>query len=146
MAEKLQALVRRFAVEASLDEAWRELADVEGWPSWAPHIRKVRVDPAGPLGPESRGRLTLRGGLRSTFRMATWEPQRRWTWVGPLAWLRVHYDHRFEREPSGGTNLIWTVSLSGPGASVVRGAFSRAYGRNVDRAIPQLQRKLARQV
>lgn len=145
MTAQLQALEHRFAVDAPLDETWNTLADVEDWPSWAHHIRRVRVDPAGPLGPESRGRLTLRGGLRSTFRMSTWDPQRRWTWVGPLAWFKVHYDHRFEPAPGGGTNLVWTVSLSGPGATALRRAFSRAYGRNVDRAIPQLQRKLASQ-
>lgn len=144
MGQEWPALEREFTVVAPVEEAWRELAAVEEWPSWAPHIRRVRVDPQGPLGPLSHGRLTLRGGLRSTFRMATWEPPHRWTWVGPLGWLRVHYDHHFESDEGGGTTLTWTVSLSGPGASAVRGPFSRSYGRNVDRAIPLLQAKLNR--
>lgn len=140
---QVKALERRFTVAAPIDEAWRELAAVEDWPSWAPHIRRVKVEPAGPLGPQSTGRLKLRGGLRSAFRMTDWDPPRRWTWIGPLAWLKVHYDHQFEPDPDGGTTLTWTVALSGFGASAIRRPFSRTYGRNVDRAIPQLQQKFA---
>lgn len=37
-----------------------------------------------------------------------------------LAWLRVHYDHRFAPGDGGGTHMTWIVSSSGPGTSLTR--------------------------
>jgi hypothetical protein len=139
----LEVLRREFDVGVSAGEAWDVLARVEDWPSWAPHIKQVTVTPAGPLGPTSAGALRLRGGPRSTFKMAEWDPPTRWTWVGPMAWLKVHYDHQFAPIEAGHARLTWVVSLSGPGARAIRPIFGRIYARNVDRAIPRLQDQLA---
>lgn len=38
---------RVFEVDASLDDAWRRLADVQRWPEWAPHITAATVSHAG---------------------------------------------------------------------------------------------------
>jgi uncharacterized membrane protein len=137
-----EALRRRFDVDVPLEQAWDVLADVESWPTWAPHIRSVTVEPSGPLGPSSSGMLRLRGGMRATFRMAAWEPPRLWAWVGRAGGLTVHYDHRFEPGAEGSTTMVWVVSLSGIGSRLARAPFAFVYGRNVDRAIPQLQATL----
>lgn len=134
------AVVRQFDVAAPVEHVWDVLAEVEDWPQWAPHIRRVEVHPSGPLGPESSGLMWLRPRMRATFRMATWEPRHRWMWVGRAGGLTVHYDHRFDSTQSGtATALTWVVGLSGFGSRLLRRPFSRAYGRNVDRAIPRLR-------
>lgn len=48
-------LRREFVVELGVEEAWAYLARVEEWPSWARHIRRVEVRPAGELGPRVHG-------------------------------------------------------------------------------------------
>ena len=130
---------RIFDVEASLEEAWHRLAEVERWPEWAPHIVSVSVSPQGELGPTSSGALRIKWLGRNTFRMSAWEPPLRWRWVGGLPGVRIYYDHRFEASGPAVTRLEWVVELDGPLAPLIRRIFSRVYGRNVDRAIPRLQ-------
>jgi uncharacterized membrane protein len=130
---------RSFEVEAPLEEAWYRLAEVQRWPEWAPHITSVTVSPTGELGPTSSGAFKIRWLGRNTFRMSSWEPPRRWEWIGGLPGVRISYDHRFEPSGPRSTRLEWLVALRGPLAPLVRRVFARIYGRNVDRAIPRLQ-------
>jgi hypothetical protein len=89
------------------------------------------------VGPGSRGRIHLRGGARSTFRMTEWNPHRNWVWVGPFLWLRVRYDHRFEPAGPDRTKLTWVVEGDGAGVAVIGRVFGAVYARNLDKAIPR---------
>ena len=131
-------LVREFTVRVPRDAAWRHLAAVERWPSWARHIRSVTLEPAGALGPRSTGVIRLRNRVRSAFAMTAFDPPRRWTWVGKFLWLTVRYDHAFEEVGPGATRLTWTVEARGLGVSTLGRLFARIYGKNLDRAVPLL--------
>ena len=136
-------LVRReFVVEARLQEAWNHLAQVERWPSWARHIRRVVVVPGGPLTGKSAGRIQLNNGLRSTFKMVEFNPGKNWKWDGPFLWLTVHYDHQFDTVGVDRTKLTWVVASEGFGESLVGKLFARIYSRNLDMAIPRLINEL----
>ena len=135
-------LQRAFVVNAPLPVAWDHLSKVEAWPSWAEHIRRVRLDPPGELTARSRGRFLLRGGLRSTFTMTEFDPPTSWTWVGSFLWLTIHYNHRFEPIDEHHTRLVWTVAAERPRIGLLGRVFAAGYGRNLDRAIPNLQREL----
>jgi Polyketide cyclase / dehydrase and lipid transport len=130
---------REFEVDASLEEAWDRLSQIERWPEWAPHIVSVTVSPPGPLGPTSSGAFRIRRLGRSTFRMSAWEPNSRWEWVGGFPGLRIAYDHRFQPTGPSTTRLQWLVNLRGPFAPLIRSTFARVYSRNLDVAIPRLQ-------
>src|SRR5262249_383943 len=141
----VRELVRRvFTVDVGLDDAWRHLAAVEAWPSWAKHIRRVTLDPPGPLTEKSAGAFTLAGGVRSTFRMESFEPPNAWQWVGRFLTVDVHYDHRFRAIDAAHTELEWTVTAGGFGENSVARVFGAIYARNLDRAIPNLQTELRR--
>ena len=135
-------LERRFRAEVGVDAAWRHLARVEAWPSWARHIKKVVLDPPGRLGPDSSGTIHLRGGPRSTFRMVELVPGSSWRWVGPFLWLTVSYDHRFRAVGERETELTFVVDAEGPGVGLLGPLFARIYARNLDRAIPNLVAEL----
>jgi Polyketide cyclase / dehydrase and lipid transport len=139
----VRELVRRdFTVDVPLQEAWDRLARVESWPSWAHHIKRVTLDPLGPLTEHSAGAFRLAGGARSTFRMETYEPPARWQWVGRFLTVDVHYDHRFEAVDEQHTRLVWTVDAEGFGAGSLGRIFGAIYARNLDRAIPNLQAEM----
>lgn len=140
----IEAVRRTFRVEVPLSEAWSRLGQVERWPEWAPHITAATLSPAGDLGPTSTGALRIRRLGWSRFRMTVWEPQRRWVWVGAIAGSTVVYEHSFEPDGDTATMLDWIVSLDGPLAYLVRPVFATIYGRNLDRAIPELKRWIAR--
>ncbi len=135
----MRRLVRReFVVERPVEEAWRHLARVEAWPSWAQHIRRVEPRPRGELGPASTGVIRLRNGVRSAFAMTEFDPPRHWKWIGRFLWLAVQYDHRFEAVGAGRTRLIWTVDVEGFGVATIGRLFAAIYERNLDAAIPAL--------
>jgi hypothetical protein len=132
-------LIRReFVVECSLEQAFSHLAQVERWPSWAKHIQRVELEPAGELTAKSRGTFRLAGGVTSTFRMEEFDPPRRWRWVGPFLWLRIDYDHLFEAVDAGRTRLTWIVRADGVAVGLVGRVFAAIYRRNLERAVPGL--------
>ena len=142
MANVRELVRREFTVDVSSQRAWDHLANVESWPSWAKHIKRVTLRPPGPLTEHSAGAFRLVGGARSTFRMEVFEPPRRWLWVGRFLTIDVHYDHRFEAVDESRTRLVWTVEAEGPGAGSLGRLFGGIYARNLDRAIPNLQTEL----
>lgn len=135
----MMVLVRReLTVEMPLERAWEHLARVEQWPSWAKHIKQVKVEPPGPLGAQSTGVLHLRNGIKSAFKMTQFNPHRNWTWTGPILWLTVRYDHAFEEITPQRTKMTWIVEGEGFGVSVFGRLFAKVYNGQLDTAIPAL--------
>src|SRR5262245_50484006 len=130
-------LTRQFELAAPLKEVWARLAQVEEWPRWAAHIRRIDVTPPGPVGRDSAGVICLSNGIRSTFRMTEFNQGRNWKWVGPFLWLSVHYDHQFEEISPTRVRLTWIVDADGRGAWFFGPLFSMIYARNLDKAIPR---------
>ena len=132
-------LIRReFTVDVPVQQAWKHLAKIEEWPSWARHIKAVEVSPPGELGPRSTGIIRLRNGVKSAFAMSQFEPHRHWKWDGPFLWITIHYDHVFEELGPRKTKLTWVVEGEGFGVSVFGRLFAKIYNRNLKKAIPSL--------
>jgi len=129
---------REFTVYVPLAVAWQHLASVEGWPSWAKHIRRAELTPRGQLTSQSSGTFHLGNGVRSTFKMAEYNPHNNWKWVGRFLWLSVSYDHRFQSLAAEQTKLIWTIEVEGVGERSLGRVFVAIYRRNLDKAIPNL--------
>lgn len=133
---------REFEVNVAADAAWKHLAQVEAWPSWAKHIRRVQLTPAGNLTPQSSGRFDLSNGIQSTFKMVEMDYPQHWKWIGRFLWMMVHYDHRFEPVDDHHSRLIWIVEAEGLGVSIFGRLYGVVYNRNLDRAIPNLVAEL----
>ena len=136
---------REFTVDAALPVAWDHVARIEQWPSWAPHIKRIELQPPGELGPQSTGVLHLSNGMNPAFRVTEFNPQHNWKWVGSFLWLAVIYDHWFEPLDAEHTKLTWTVQATGFGASILGPLFARIYRRNREKAsrMPLMRVQLA---
>lgn len=132
-------------MNASVERAWAHLENVEQWPTWALHIRRIDLRPSGGLGPDSEGAILLTNGIRSTFRMEEHNAGRNWKWAGPFLWITVHYDHQFRRVGPEESEITFLVDGEGFGAGVFGRVFAAIYARNLDRAIPNLVNELERQ-
>jgi polyketide cyclase/dehydrase/lipid transport protein len=132
------AIQREFVVEVPQEAAWQSLSQIERWPSWAKHIKRVELIPAGELGPKSKGVIHLTNGIKSEFTMTEFNPYRNWKWVGRFLWLTIHYDHVFALLDPHRTKLIWIVEAKGFGVPVIGRLFAKIYNRNLDKAIPLL--------
>lgn len=138
----VELLRREFDVAMPIDAAWKSLARVEKWPTWARHIKRIDMTPPGELGPASTGCIRLTNGIKSTFVMSEFNPPRNWKWAGPFLWLTVHYDHRFVVVSPERTRLTWIVEAEGFGVSALGRIFAKVYCRNLDVAIPNLIREM----
>ena len=134
----LTLIQRGFTVGVPVEKAWDHLARVEQWPSWAPHIKKIELQPPGKLGPQSTGVTHLSNGMKVAFRITEFNPPHNWKWVGRFLWLTVIYDHWFESLDAGHTKLTWIVQAKGFGASVLGRLFAKIYRGNLEKAIPLL--------
>lgn len=140
----LTLIKREFVVQVPVEQAWSHLAHVIAWPSWAKHIRSIEVEPVGGLSLGSTGRIHLRNGIRSEFRVVEFNPPLNWKWVGPFLWLTVHYDHRFEPDGLGRTKLTWVVDAEGLGVSFIGRLFAKIYSSSMERAIPHLTAEMSK--
>jgi hypothetical protein len=133
---------REFIVNVGLHQAWDLLARIEQWPSWAPHIKQIELEPRGELGPRSTGVLHLANGMKTTFRMTEFDPPRNWAWVSRLLWFTVIYDHRFEALDAVRTKITFVVQAMGLGVGIVGPLFARLYRANLEKAVPRLIREM----
>ena len=137
-------LRREFIVALPLEDAWEHLARVEQWPSWAKHIRQVKVEPSGGLAAHSIGVIHLSNGIKSAFKMTQFNPHRNWKWTGGFLWLTILYDHAFEEVGPRQTRLTWTIEGKGIGVSTFGRLFAKVYSGNLDKAIPSLIQEMER--
>lgn len=129
---------RSFEVPIAARDAWSALADVEVWPTWAPHIATARTTPPGPVGAETSGTFRFRPAGRSRFTMTGFDPPHSWTWTGRAMGTVIDYEHRFEPSSPNSTRLVWRVRSRGR-AGVRARLFAAVYGRLIDRAWPRFQ-------
>ena len=133
---------REFTVNVSLETAWNHLVQINRWPTWARHIKRMGAVPPGELGPQSSGFIHLANGMKSTFRMTEFNAYRNWKWVGPFLWLTINYDHRFESLNSNETKLTFVLDASGFGAGSLGRLFAKIYRRHLEKAIVLLVNEL----
>ena len=138
-----QLLTRRFTVHAAPAFAWRHLAAAEQWPSWAHHLRKVELTPAGPVGENTQAVLTLTNRTRAKVAVTDFVDGHRFRWDGTFLWLRLGYDHRVEPADAHGSEVTFRVLGGGIGISTLGRLFARIHARNLDLGIPRLQNELA---
>ena len=138
----IELLRREFTVELPVEKAWQHLARLEQWPSWARHIRQIKVEPTGELAATSKGSLHLKNGIKPCFKVTEFDPYRSWKWVGGFLWATVHYDHHFESLSPNQTKMTWIVEGDGFGISWMGRLFAMFYARDLDKAIPALLREM----
>jgi hypothetical protein len=134
----IELLRREFIVQLPLKKAWQHLARLEQWPSWARHIRQIKVEPPGELAAISQDSLHLKNGIKPCFKVTEFNPYNNWKWVGGLLWATVHYDHHFEELNPTQTKMTWMVEAEGFGMSVIGRLFAKIYSKDLDKAIPAL--------
>ncbi len=129
---------RSFEAPVPVREAWSALADIDAWPTWAPHIVGVHATPPGPVCAETSGSFRFRPLGRSRFEMTEFDPPVSWTWSGRAMGVLIDYEHRFEPVSPQSTRLVWVVR-SRRRAGVRARLFAAIYSRLIDRAWPRFK-------
>ena len=66
-------------VDASVEDVWRLLVDIDTWPVWGPSVRSVTLHDSE-LGIGATGVVTTVLGVRLPFEITSFEPGVRWSW------------------------------------------------------------------
>ena len=118
----------QITIDATAEEVWRHLTDLDGYQAWNPFIVSAEGNVA--VGQRLTNRLQSPGGRTMTFRPTVTEvqPQRSFEWLGRLG-LPGIFDgrHRFElaETPDGSTQLVHSERFSGLLVRVLRRSLDR---------------------
>jgi len=128
-------ICRDFIVDVPIEIAWQHLAKVKQWPSWARHMKRVELVPAGGLKLQSVGFIRFKVGITSSFTVTEMDPPRNWKWVSRILWLTIQADHRFDVVDAQHTKLIWIWGCEGFGESIVGRVLAMIVNKQWDIAI-----------
>lgn len=101
-----QVVREEVVVDRSPSVAWKHLAKLEEWPSWAVHIRRMDPNPPGDLTDSTQVVLHMRAGPRTKMIVTEYDPPQRWVWEGRSFGVTTRFEHKLE-EIGGGRTRIW---------------------------------------
>lgn len=122
--------------------AWDHMAQLEQWPTWGHHIRRMTPSPPGPLSDSTSVLLHMRNGARTTMVVTEFEPPRRWVWEGRSFMTVTRFEHRFEPVGEGRTRILFLAWMGGPMARPVGWMFGRMMRRYLARGLPKLKAEI----
>lgn len=118
------------------------LAELEAWPSWAGHIRRMQPDPPGELTSTTEVMLHMRAGPSTRMAVTEHDPPSRWVWEGTSYGVTTIFEHRFEVINEATTRIWFLAWMHGPLARPVGWFFRRIMRRNLARALPRLKTEI----
>ena len=134
-----QVVREEVVVDRSPSVAWKHLAKLEEWPSWAVHIRRMDPNPPGDLTDSTQVVLHMRAGPRTKMIVTEYDPPQRWVWEGRSFGVTTRFEHKLE-EIGGGRTRIWFLAwMSGPLAGPAGWTFGKMMRRSLAQALPKLK-------
>lgn len=129
-------------VDRPASAAWKHLANLEDWPSWAGHIRRMDPTPPGELTASTQVMLHMRAGPRTKMIVTEYDPPRRWVWEGKSFGMTTTFEHRLEEAGEGGTRIWFLAWVSGPLSGPGGWIFGKMMHRYLARALPKLKAEI----
>jgi hypothetical protein len=123
---------------AAAATVWSVLQDVQEWPEWYPGFSQA--DSEGPLGPGSRGSVTLLDGNRRPFKIYDWVPGEFFSLGGPGPGVAIRF--RYGVTPIDGSHSV--VRLGHTLTGIASPLFARIFGRRIAGYLPVAATQLAR--
>jgi hypothetical protein len=117
-------------INATQEEVWAALEDVERWPEFAPQFKSIELIDA-PLAMGAEARVTPHGFFGAIWKVTEFERGKLFTWESDML-PGLHLIARHEIEPAGEAMKV-TLGLesSGPAASLLGFALGRIFRHNV---------------
>ncbi len=137
-----QVVREEVTVDVPRPVAWEHLAELEAWPSWAGHIRRMEPDPPGRLTDSTEVMLHMRAGPRTKMFVTEHDPPLCWVWEGTSYGVTTIFEHRFDEIDQGTTRIWFLAWMRGPLAGVAGWIFGRMMRRNLARALPRLKAEM----
>ena len=128
----------QIVIDASPQQVWAILTDIDAWPAWQPGVSKAEL--LGALQPGSVFRWRAQGlGITSTLQDV--EPARRISWTGEM--IGTHAKHVWTLTPQGtGTLVETTESFEGWLARPLKGWMQRMLENTLRSGLAALRQRV----
>lgn len=101
-------------IDASPQQAWAALTDVESYPRWTRSMTTVRCGEAGELEVGSTSRVKQPWLPRTVWTVTRLGPERSFTWQSKARGVTTIAGHHLSRRVDGGVTVALTVDQHGP--------------------------------
>lgn len=118
-------------IDATADEVWKVLMDVENWPQWTPTMRRIRPLDGGPARVGSRYRVEQPRLMPAVWEITECTPGRSFTWFTRSPGVRTVAEHLLTPTP-GGVRMDQVLEQNGPLEPVIRPLYGGLVRRYVD--------------
>jgi hypothetical protein len=127
-------------IDASAEDIWGVLVDVERWPEWTPSVTRLEKLDAGPLRPGQRVRIEQPKLPKLTWRVTDVTHEQSFTWSTESLGLRTVGRHEVVETPSG-REIRLTVDQRGALAPLVHLLTGRRTRRYMEQEAEGLKRR-----
>ena len=116
-------------VEASTEDLWAVVADIESWPDALESMNSVRITSDGAFGEGSTARLQQPSMPDLTWTVTSWRPESSFDWQTRFAGTTILATHRVEPDGSGSrlTLGVQQTGLTAPLMALLGGRRNRRY-------------------
>lgn len=145
MFERLMSAPEEFRtsveVEASLEDVWAVLLDVERWPEWTSSMSEVKRLDSGPLAVGSRVRIRQQRLPPTVWKVTSLDPTQGFAWKAVAPGVRTVGDHRLASVGPGRVAVTLGIRRAGPLAPLVDRVFRGLTRRYVTMEAEGLKRR-----
>jgi uncharacterized protein YndB with AHSA1/START domain len=132
-------------IDATPDEVWRVLTDIERWPEWTPSMTRVERLDEGPFQVGSTARVKQPRLPPTVWRVTDLEPGQSFSWTASGPGVTTLAGHRITPR-SEGVGVTLSIRQTGPLAWLARLITSRLTARYVQMEANGLKRRSEREV
>ncbi|MGH3669413.1 MAG: SRPBCC family protein [Pseudonocardiaceae bacterium] len=100
-------------IDATPEQVWSVLEDVERWPRWSPTMTSGRRLDDGPFGRDSTAEVRQPRLPKNAWRVSRFEPGRRFEWVTSAPGVTIRADHRIVALANHRSRVTLTIAESG---------------------------------
>jgi uncharacterized membrane protein len=131
-------------IDATADEVWTVMRDVERWPDWTPTVTNARTD-GGELREGSIVRIQQPRLPVATWTVNDLKPGQGFSWISKATGMTTLTEHRIAPAAAGdGVTVTLSLRQSGPLAPIVGLFMARLVRRYVDTEAQSLRGRCER--
>lgn len=117
-------------INASPDQVWNILADVQHWPDWTPTVKSFEWAEGDSLAVGARARLDLDGAGMGTWTVSEVDQGRSFSWTNNTRGVHTVGGHIVEPR-EGGSRVTLILEQSGLMATLLKPLIARVSKRNL---------------
>ncbi|MFI8528527.1 SRPBCC family protein [Promicromonospora sukumoe] len=130
-------------IDATPEEVWAVLSDVEHMPDWTPSMRSVEIiDGPNPPDVGTQVRIEQPELPLAVWLMDEWDPPRHFAWITEAPGVTTQAEHLVEPLPDGRSKVTLAITQTGSLAWLVGGLVGKRTREYVDAELAGLEARV----